>query len=366
MSSPWYFQPLLLLLMTSSAQAGAQQRPDFNPAALAKKATPAVVFIKGITLEGKEVGGSGFIVDAAGTIVTNLHVIQNLKTAAIRLSSGEIYDQIKVRAFDERKDLAIIQIPGFDLPALELGNSNTLQPGDSVVLIGNPFGLEASISAGIVSGIRKTEDGFQVFQTDAAANPGNSGGPMLNTAGAVVGILTYKLRGAENLNFVVPINYARGLLSSQDSLSLNDLREKLGKTADVFNAKTSSFPQRWKSLASGTTKILRFEGEHLYVETVLPDELKKLNNFTISDLVKTGDKYIGTTKSRITCRYTDLFQTQYFYNTCNEERAFEITMLTATRIEGWYMGYPDDDKPDCKKCKHSKPPIKQSFVWIPE
>jgi len=196
------FHPLLFLL-AASPFLQAQQKPDFNPAILAKKATPAVVFIKGVTLDGKEVGGSGFIVESSGVIVTNLHVIQNLKTVAVRLTSGDVFDQVTVRAFDERKDLAVIKVPGFDLPVVELGNSNTVQQGDSVVLVGNPLGLEASITSGIISGLRKMEDGYQVFQTDAAANPGNSGGPMLNASGATVGILTFKLQGTENLNFGV-------------------------------------------------------------------------------------------------------------------------------------------------------------------
>lgn len=91
-----------------------QQKPDFNPAILAKKSTPAVVFIKSVTLDGKEVGGSGFIVEPSGVIVTNLHVIQNLKTVAVRLTSGDVFDQVTVLAFDERKDLAVIKVPGLD------------------------------------------------------------------------------------------------------------------------------------------------------------------------------------------------------------------------------------------------------------
>ena len=75
------------------------------------------------------------------------------------------------------------------------------------------MGLEGSLSSGIVSGIRELDDGSKVFQTDAAANPGNSGGPMVDAEGKVIGVLTFKLRESENLNFVVPINYARGLLA---------------------------------------------------------------------------------------------------------------------------------------------------------
>ena len=142
--------------------------------------------IKGTTVDQKTVAGSGFIVDSSGTIITNLHMIQNLENGAVRLASGEIYDRFVVRGFDSRRDLAVIQIPAFDLPTVKLGNSNDVKVGTGVVLIGNPRGLEGSLSSGIVSGIRELDDGSKVFQTDAAANPGKSGGPMVDAEGKLI------------------------------------------------------------------------------------------------------------------------------------------------------------------------------------
>jgi hypothetical protein len=143
------------------------------------------------------------------------------------LSNGDAFDRVTVRAFDESKDIAILQIPGFSLPTLALGNSDGVQQGDSVVLIGNPVGLQGTVSAGLVSAIRQLE-GYRVFQTDAAASPGSSGGPMLDDSGGVIGILTFRIKGGENLNFVVPINYARGLLQINEALSLAELNNRLG------------------------------------------------------------------------------------------------------------------------------------------
>lgn len=211
---------------------------------------------------------------------------------------------------------------------VELGNSNTVQQGDSVVLVGNPLGLEASITAGIISGLRKMEDGYQVFQTDAAANPGNSGGPMLNASGAAVGVLTFKLQGTENLNFVVPINYARGLVSGQESMSVGDLQARLGKTTDLFDKKIHSFPQQWWSFRGGITRILRLEGDHLYVETVLTDDHQKLGDYVFADLKKAGERYVGWVESKMTCRYFGY--TDYIYNTCEDVHQIEITVLTPT------------------------------------
>jgi serine protease Do len=107
--------------------------------------------------------------------VTNLHVIEGATSVAVKLASGDVHDQVRVRAFDQRKDLAVIQVSGFNLPRVEFGDSDAVQPGQPVVLIGSPLRvLEGSVSTGVVSGVRTLEDaGFRVIQTDAAANPGN-------------------------------------------------------------------------------------------------------------------------------------------------------------------------------------------------
>jgi S1-C subfamily serine protease len=103
-------------------------RADFDPVVIAKRALPSVVTIKVKTSAG-ETTGSGFIVDPSGTIVTNLHVIRGAISGAVRTANGDTYDEFKVKAFDERKDLAVIQIAGFKLPALALGDSESISPG---------------------------------------------------------------------------------------------------------------------------------------------------------------------------------------------------------------------------------------------
>ena len=95
-----------------------------------------------------------------------------------------------------------------------IGDSNDVQQGEAVLLIGTASGLQGSVTSGIVSAIRDAPDGFQVIQTDAAANPGNSGGPLVNARSQVIGILGFKVRGAEGQNFAIPVNYARGLLET--------------------------------------------------------------------------------------------------------------------------------------------------------
>jgi len=159
--------------------------------------------------------------------VTNLHVIREMTTARVQLANNEILDSVFVLATDERRDLAIVKIAGFDLPALDLGNSDTLSVGEAVLVVGNPRGLEGTVTAGILSAVRDS-DGFKVLQTDAAVNPGNSGGPLVNSKGHAIGVVSFKLRSAEGLNFAIPINYVRGLLNNIDKpLTLHQMRRSL-------------------------------------------------------------------------------------------------------------------------------------------
>src|ERR1039457_4433569 len=193
-------------------------------AQIAKKVSSSVVVIQGKTESG-EILGSGFIVSKDGKIVTNLHVIRDMKTASVQLANGETFDSISVLATDERRDLAIVQIPGIDLPTLGLGNSDFLTVGEPLVIVGSPRGLEGTVTAGILSSVRDSGEGFNVLQTDAAVNPGNSGGPLVNNKGQAIGVVSFKLRSAEGLNFAVPINYVRGLLNNlHQPVSLEQLR----------------------------------------------------------------------------------------------------------------------------------------------
>lgn len=357
-----------LLVLPAFPQNAIQT--DLSSVDLVKKVRPAVVFIKVLTDSGVA-AGSGFIVDKSGTIVTNLHVIRDAKELAVRLTSGDIFETVEILGFDERRDLAILQIPGFDLPVVELGNSNNIEIGSRVFLIGNPLGediLEGSVSAGIVSGIRRMDDGVQMIQTDAAANPGNSGGPMVDSEGKVIGVLTLKITDAENLNFAIPINYARGLLDTNSRMSLSELQAKLGKKPNLFSEEQDKFPTRWKSLTDGTTWVLRVEGEHLYAEmdgeySILSDNLAKV--FTLIDLRKQGSNYVGTVRAEFVCGWVPKLywvQPTQKFNRCQEKGPAMITSFTAERIEGWV---DEIVKYDCGKCR-AKKTEKATFVWIPD
>ncbi|MBI4767348.1 MAG: DegQ family serine endoprotease [Deltaproteobacteria bacterium] len=160
--------------------------------------------------------GSGFIIDSEGHILTNNHVVEDADEIKVILSDHKEFDA-KVIGRDAKTDLALIKIKsGKGLPLIKLGNSDELRVGDWVVAIGNPFGLDHTVTAGIVSAKGRVigagpYDNF--IQTDASINPGNSGGPLLNLKGEVVGINTAIFAGGQGIGFAIPINTAKDLLS---------------------------------------------------------------------------------------------------------------------------------------------------------
>jgi len=156
--------------------------------------------------------GSGFVIDPKGYILTNFHVVQNASKITVRLANKKEYPA-KVVGQDPKTDLALIQIKtDTPLPALPLGDSDKIQVGDWVVAIGNPFGLDHTVTAGIVSAKGRVigagpYDDF--IQTDASINPGNSGGPLLNLSGEVVGINTAITAEGQGIGFAIPARLAK-------------------------------------------------------------------------------------------------------------------------------------------------------------
>ena len=162
--------------------------------------------------------GSGLIVEPEGYVLTNNHVIENARMIRVRLSDEEEFEA-RVVGRDPRTDLALLRIQGRrSFPAVRLGDSDRLRVGDWVLAIGNPFGLEQTVTAGIVSAKGRVigagpYDDF--IQTDAPINPGNSGGPLFNTQGEVVGInsaIFSQTGGSVGIGFAIPINLAKELL----------------------------------------------------------------------------------------------------------------------------------------------------------
>ena len=159
--------------------------------------------------------GSGVIIDAKGIILTNAHVVKDAHEIVARLPDGR---QLKAVDYgvEPDVDLAVVKIEGEDLPVAAVGDSDELEIGQWVLAIGNPFGLEQTVTAGIISAVRKGAGAERedFIQTDAAINPGNSGGPLVDLRGRVVGINTAiysRSGGYQGIGFALPINVARRL-----------------------------------------------------------------------------------------------------------------------------------------------------------
>jgi Do/DeqQ family serine protease len=158
--------------------------------------------------------GSGFIIDKNGDIITNAHVVEGSNRVTVTLKDGRQLEG-KVLGTDPLTDIAVVKVNANNLPTVKIGSSANLQPGEWAIAIGNPLGLDNTVTAGIISalGRRSGEIGVDkrvsFIQTDAAINPGNSGGPLLNQRGEVIGVNTAIIQGAQGLGFSIPIETAQ-------------------------------------------------------------------------------------------------------------------------------------------------------------
>ena len=157
--------------------------------------------------------GTGFLITNDGYIVTNYHVVENAQAATITTSDNQNHE-VSLKGYNSELDLALLKIDGTYSP-LELGNSDNIQVGEKVIDIGNPLGLQFSVSQGIVSAVHRTgpNDLDYYIQTDAALNPGNSGGPLINTQGKVIGINNFKAGDSESLGFALESNYIKQVVN---------------------------------------------------------------------------------------------------------------------------------------------------------
>ena len=186
-----------------------------TPAQLFTEFAPSVVtiMVKGPMGEG---GGTGFIIDANGTVGTNYHVIQHATEIKVKLMDGTIASEVEILVENEPNDLALLLIKtDAKLPPVALGDSDKVTVGERAVSIGNPVGLEHTLTDGLISA-RRVIEGRKMIQMSTPVSPGNSGGPLFNSKGEVIGITTAIFMGgshlAQNLNLAMPVNDLRAML----------------------------------------------------------------------------------------------------------------------------------------------------------
>lgn len=213
--------------------------------------------------------GSGFIISADGRILTNAHVVEGADTVQVTLRDGRTFEG-QVMGTDPLTDVAVIDIEADELPTVRLSNSDQLQPGEWAVAIGNPLGLDNTVTVGIISATGRSSGQVGVadqrvnfIQTDAAINPGNSGGPLLNERGEVIGMNTAVIQGAQGIGFAIPIN------------SVNRIAEQLIATGRAehpyLGIRMVTLNDQVRANLEQQTDLTIPEGEGVLVVEVLPD-----------------------------------------------------------------------------------------------
>ncbi|MCY7272324.1 MAG: trypsin-like peptidase domain-containing protein [Phormidesmis sp. CAN_BIN44] len=253
-------QPLIAQVPAMSS-AGANE--NFISAAVDKTGS-AVVRINSsrtVTSRSSESGqriargtGSGFIVKSDGLVMTNAHVVDGADRVTVKLKDGREFTG-QVVGEDKLTDVAVVKIQANNLPTVTIGNSDQLRPGEWAIAIGNPLGLDNTVTAGIISGTGRSSSEIgspnrrtNYIQTDAAINPGNSGGPLLNQSGQVIGINTAIIGGgAQGLGFAIPINKAQQIANQLISKGSVD-HPYLGVEMTDLSAATRDLLNRDRSL----------------------------------------------------------------------------------------------------------------------
>ncbi|MBO7672462.1 trypsin-like peptidase domain-containing protein [bacterium] len=210
-----YLLTLLYLSVISAVSAFGYMQDEEIYINLYERVNPAIVTIDGVMKNGFS-AGTGCIIDENGTIITGAHVVEKTKDIEVTTSDGKVYKAKVLTKSPHNKDLALIKIePSVKLQTIKLGDSDDVKIGQKVLTIGNPFGFSGTLTQGIVSRIDYAKGRIQ---TDAAINPGCSGGPLINTSGEVIGINQAIYNPDNNISnigigFAIPINEAKRMLA---------------------------------------------------------------------------------------------------------------------------------------------------------
>lgn len=274
---------LLLILPVASIAVAQTSSPKKDIPTIARAAKSAILTIVMASGDKPISRGTGFVVRSDGTVITNYHVIATGNAAVVKFADGAVLPVDGVLATDKYHDLAILKIHGKIFQTLALGNSDQIEVGEEVVAIGNPLGLELTVSNGIVSGIRADEkQERKLLQITAPISHGSSGGPLFNMSGEVVGINAMFLEGGESLNFAIPVNDVKNLLVNRsaqlqelpnepeaeapgsDSSAESPAKKELGVAAPSRKTATGNHPDYYylRSYEHGTYTI-EYHGRRL-------------------------------------------------------------------------------------------------------
>lgn len=213
---------LVLILILSCQCSFAFDREEHSIISLYKKINPAIVCIDSQINKGMSCG-TGCIIDKSGIILTSAHVIETGKNIVVTMSNGQNYDAKVLKRFDEDEDIVLLKITvANELKTVKFGDSEKIKVGQKVLAIGNPFGFTGTLTQGIISRIDYAKNRIQ---TDAAINPGSSGGPLLNKKGEIIGINQAIFNPDNNISnigigFAIPINVVKDYLKDKKDTSI--------------------------------------------------------------------------------------------------------------------------------------------------
>ena len=291
------------MVLAALCLALAQPAPAQDLPALIARAAPAVVVLS----EDGGPRGTGFVVSSHGTIVTNLHVIARMKQPRVTLADGRVFDSLSIVGYDKERDLAVLKIPATGLPVLPLGDSRKIKVGQRVIAFGTPLGYSGTTTTGIVSAIRRHPKlpGALLLQTDAAINPGSSGGPLIDARGRVVGVVTSMIHNAQSLGFAVPADELRPLLKgSEHAIAPQDLRRYLLLT----DWAPWILPRRWRaesdfymSRAPGAVYELDGKDDSIRLLLLRPAAEAALGQKLVLSLRRNGRGYEGVANGEVLC-----------------------------------------------------------------
>ena len=290
---------LFLIAVVADAQMTTSQ--------IAKKYSSSVVTIVALDENDQPLSlGSGFFINSDGDIATNYHVLQGSAKATIKTIKGDTGNIIEIIKADPKLDLLVAKTSLKKTEFIPLSDTATMSVGEDIVVIGNPAGLEGTVSKGIISGVRNLE-GFKFIQITAPISPGSSGGPVFNMSGKVIGIATAYIDSGQNLNFAMPVNYLNSLKEGKinlASLPTKDLKiPKEGKeiieATDIVKKWCEQYGYEYETICSVDYRLSN-NSNHLIrdirllivyfieYEKILPEYDNLLKEF--SDALDKGDK----------------------------------------------------------------------------
>ncbi len=215
MGMKWFLGILLLTLLSPCLRAQIHDHVQ-----IAQQNIPAIVTVNALRKDGSTYTATGFVLTSEGLIATNRHVLQEALYVNLTFSNAAVSGEAVPLTQSDTVDLALLKIQAHNLPHVTLGDSASVQPGQTITVIGNPRRLQNTVTSGIISQLREQKNGTQWFQISAPISPSSSGSPVFNAQGQVIAVAFASLTGAENqnLNFAIPVDYLIQLAANQQIL----------------------------------------------------------------------------------------------------------------------------------------------------